>query len=95
MLSVKEASIKLHVSPSLVYALCARGLIVHHRCGLRRGAIRIDEEALEAYLRKSVVIVAARPQGSGKNFSELNSARLAQASGAAWSLAASSAPRFR
>ena len=78
MLTVKEASRTLCVSPSLVYGLCARGLIAHHRCGLGRGTIRIDEKALQAYLDRSKVIVRYRPQGPGKQFNQLDSARLAE-----------------
>ena len=42
----------LRVSRSLIYGLCASGLIAHHRCGLGRGTIRIDEKALQDYLKQ-------------------------------------------
>jgi excisionase family DNA binding protein len=49
MLTVKEAAERLHVSPSLLYALCSRRAIAHERFGLGRGAIRISEEALAEF----------------------------------------------
>jgi excisionase family DNA binding protein len=49
LLTVKEAAERLSVSPTLVYALCSKGLIRHERHGLGRGVIRISEEALEEY----------------------------------------------
>lgn len=79
MLTVKEASERLRVSTSLIYGLCARGLIAHHRCGLGRGTIRISEEALHTFLDRSMMIVQSRPQGSVKKFSQLDSPRLAEA----------------
>jgi excisionase family DNA binding protein len=79
MLTVKEASEELRVSASLVYTLCARGRISHYRCGLQRGTIRISKEALQAYLDQTKVTIRERPQGLRKNFSQLNSARLAEA----------------
>ena len=53
MLTVKQAAGRLGISPSLVYALCAAGALPHARHGRpgRRGCIRIDEAALEAYRR--------------------------------------------
>jgi len=79
MLSVKEASQRLRVSTSLVYTLCSRGILDHFRIGMGRGAIRIDEKALEAYLDRSKVIVRSCPQGLGNNFRQLDSARLTEA----------------
>ena len=49
MLSVKEVAQRLGVSPALVYALCASGKIAHERHGLRRGTIRVSEDALAEY----------------------------------------------
>ncbi len=49
MLTVKEVAGQLGISPSLVYALCARGLLVHERYGLGRGTVRISEQAIEDY----------------------------------------------
>jgi hypothetical protein len=47
MLTVEDVSRRLRLSPSCVHALCARGLIAHHRCGLGRGTIRIEKKALQ------------------------------------------------
>jgi excisionase family DNA binding protein len=47
---VKEAAGRLEVSQSTVYELCARGLLPHVRVGAGRGAIRINEDDLRAYL---------------------------------------------
>lgn len=55
MLSVKQAAEKLGVSSALVYALVAARKIRHERHGLRRGAIRIPEEALEEYRQRCTV----------------------------------------
>jgi len=52
MLSVKTAAEKAGVSPSLVYAWCHEGRLPHKRLGRagRRGAIRIEEGDLLAFL---------------------------------------------
>ena len=47
-LTVKQAARRLNVSPSLVYAMCAAGRLPHHRVGVGRGTIRIDEADLDA-----------------------------------------------
>lgn len=52
MLTVKQAARRLGVSPALVYALVAARRIRHERHGLRRGAIRIPEDALDEYRRR-------------------------------------------
>jgi excisionase family DNA binding protein len=79
MLTVKESSQRLQVSESLVYALCATGRIDHHRCGLGRGTIRIEEKALEDYLNRSRVIGRSFPQGGDAKFKQLDSSRLISA----------------
>ena len=48
-MNVAEAAKYLEVSESLVYKLCKRGLIAHHRVGIGRGTVRIDVEQLRAY----------------------------------------------
>ena len=50
MLTVKQASAALGVSATCVYQLVARGRLACHRIGLGRGAIRISESDLEAYI---------------------------------------------
>lgn len=52
MLTVKAAAERLGVSPALIYALVSARKIRHERHGLRRGAIRIPEAALEEYRRR-------------------------------------------
>jgi excisionase family DNA binding protein len=46
-LSVKQAAKRLGVSKSLIYALIASGRLRHYRVGVRRGTIRVEEDALE------------------------------------------------
>jgi excisionase family DNA binding protein len=50
-LTVKAAAQRLGLSPSLVYSLCAFGVIRHTRHGRpgKRGTIRISEEAIAEY----------------------------------------------
>lgn len=55
MLTVHEVAKRLTCSPALVYALCARGRLPHHRLGVGRGTIRITEEALEQFLEETRV----------------------------------------
>ncbi len=49
-LIVREAADRLRISPSSVYLLIEQGRLAHHRVGARRGAIRISEADLAAYL---------------------------------------------
>lgn len=60
LLSVRAAAERLGVSAALVYALCATRRIRHERHGLRRGRIKIPEEAIEEY-RQGVTVATARP----------------------------------
>ena len=55
MLTVKAAAERLGVSPALIYALVSARKIRHERHGLRRGAIRIPEEALDEYRSRCTV----------------------------------------
>jgi excisionase family DNA binding protein len=50
MLTVKEVAKRLGVSASQVYTLCASGRLLHHRFGVRRGAIRVTEEQLAVFI---------------------------------------------
>ena len=52
-MKVREAATRLEVSPGTVYALVAAGKLRCHRVGLGRGAIRIAEEHLVAFLAGS------------------------------------------
>lgn len=75
LLSVSEAAGRLGISAQLVYALCARGKIVHERFGLGRGTIRISEEALEQYRRESRVESSASTPVPFKHLSPPSSRR--------------------
>ncbi len=55
LLKVKEAAERLGVSQALVYMLVAARKIRHQRHGLRRGAIRIPEDALAEYQARCTV----------------------------------------
>ena len=50
LLTVAEAAVKLRISESLTYQLCAKNLLRHSRVGCGRGVIRITLEAIEEYL---------------------------------------------
>lgn len=47
---VQEAAQKLEVSGRTVYELCATNRLRHLRIGVRRGTIRIPEDAIQEYL---------------------------------------------
>jgi excisionase family DNA binding protein len=49
-LTVRQVAERLGISRAQVYALCASGKLPHHRFGKGRGAIRITEEQLAAFL---------------------------------------------
>ena len=55
MLTVKHVAERLGVSASQVYALCASGKLLHHRFGVRKGAIRVTEEQLAAFIEATKV----------------------------------------
>ncbi len=55
MLTVKQAAVRLSVSPTTVYGLCQRRKLRHVRVGLGRGAVRIEEKDLEEYLKGATV----------------------------------------
>jgi excisionase family DNA binding protein len=50
LLTVKEAAEMLRLSSAAVYALCKAGTLAHHRLGRGRGAVRIDQKDLFAYV---------------------------------------------
>jgi excisionase family DNA binding protein len=54
-MTVRQAAAQLEVSPSLVYALVARGRIRHYRIGNGRGAIRIPDDAIGEFLKGAEV----------------------------------------
>lgn len=50
LLKAAEVAHQLQCSRALVYLLCERGLLSHHRVGLGRGTIRISPDDLSLYL---------------------------------------------
>src|ERR1051325_4150173 len=69
LLTVKQAADALGISVALVYNLCQEKRIRHERHGLRRGVIRIPEEAIEEYRQSVTVAVQVldyRPVGPKK-----------------------------
>ena len=50
LLTVQEVADCLRCSRALVYALCEKGRLTHHRVGLGRGTIRIAAADLETFL---------------------------------------------
>ena len=60
LITVKEAARRLSLSRGLVYALVRAGQIRHERHGLRRGTIRIPEDAIADY--RAIVTVRAGPE---------------------------------
>src|SRR5215510_3403815 len=65
MLSVQEVAEQLRCSQALVYGLCAKGRLPHYRIGMGRGAIRILDEDLAAFLE------CCRSEQQTKSASEL------------------------
>jgi excisionase family DNA binding protein len=61
MFSVAEAAKELGVSAGTVYGLCAGRKLRHERIGLRRGRIRVPQDAIEEYRRR--VTVPASEEG--------------------------------
>jgi excisionase family DNA binding protein len=62
MLTVKTAAERLGVSASLVYGLCAARKLRHERHGMKRGCIRIPEEAIAEYRRRRTVEAEGEPK---------------------------------
>jgi excisionase family DNA binding protein len=63
MLSVKQAAVRLGVSPALIYILCGRRLLRHERHGIGRGKILIPEDALAEYRQSRTVGVGGAAPG--------------------------------
>jgi excisionase family DNA binding protein len=61
-MNVREAASALGCSRALVYKLCERHQLGHHRIGFGRGMIVVSPEQLEAYLRATEVFPA--PEGT-------------------------------
>jgi excisionase family DNA binding protein len=64
LLTIRKVAERLAIAPSTAYALVQSGKIASHRIGLGRGAIRVDERDLEAYLEfcRSSPRAAPRPK---------------------------------
>jgi excisionase family DNA binding protein len=54
-LTVRQVAERLGVAVGTIYALCARQELAHIRIGAGRGTLRIDERALEEYLKGGTV----------------------------------------
>jgi excisionase family DNA binding protein len=65
LLTVKQVAERLQVSEATVYQLCAQRKLVHLRVGVGRGAIRVGEDALAAFLQASTV--GREDSGAGEN----------------------------
>jgi len=52
MMTVREIAKRLLISPACVYAILEKGELACYRIGVGRGAIRVTEEQLAAYLEK-------------------------------------------
>lgn len=84
MLTVRQAAERLAISPALIYALCSAGKLRHERYGLKRGTIRIPEDALEEYRKAATQAPITPPPSVASSlpalpFSELDQQRLAKA----------------
>lgn len=55
LLTVAETAERLRCSRALVYQLCERGRLPHHRLGVGRGTIRVSEGDLEMFLEQNRV----------------------------------------
>lgn len=53
MLTVKQVAERLAVSQTCVYQLIATGKLACHRIGIGRGAIRVGEDDLAAFVESS------------------------------------------
>lgn len=55
LLTVREVAERLKCSRALIYALCEKGKLSHHRLGMGRGTIRVSVGDLEAFLHATHV----------------------------------------
>ena len=55
LLNVREVADRLRCSRALVYQLCEKGRLSHHRLGIGRGTIRVSEADLQTFLDGSHV----------------------------------------
>jgi excisionase family DNA binding protein len=69
-MTVDQVAERLEVKRSVIYALCADGVLAHIRIGRGRGTIRVTEEDLADFIARSRVEARPRPpvqrnQGTG------------------------------
>ena len=64
-LTVKQVAERLAVAQTTVYLLCSESKIDHIRVGIGRGAIRISEEAVDAFIRGATVRVVEDIEAEG------------------------------
>lgn len=64
-LTVKQVAERLAVAQTTVYLLCSESKIDHIRIGIGRGAIRISEDALDAYIKAATVRVGEDVEADG------------------------------
>jgi hypothetical protein len=87
MLTVKQAASRCNLSPNSLYSAIETGLLECHRLRSRpdtRGAIRITEEQLQAYLeggkvRKGEHVSPSLPSQKAAGFTHLDGERLLSA----------------
>lgn len=60
-MTVKQAALRLEVSPATIYGLVASGRLKCYRIGAGRGVIRIAEEHVSEYLRTAETEPARPP----------------------------------
>src|SRR5262245_26258483 len=63
LLSVKEAASELRLSEDSIYKLCALRKLRHERHGLKKGRIRIPEEAIAEYRTATTVKTSVEEPG--------------------------------
>jgi excisionase family DNA binding protein len=73
MFTVKEVAKRLKISEAEVYKLCSAKQMSHLRIGTGRGTIRVREEDLEDFIRRSLVQPrqSAAPKPSPMKFKHL------------------------
>jgi excisionase family DNA binding protein len=65
VLTVRQVAERLQVSQAAVYDLCRERRLAHFRVGLRRGAIRVNEEDLAAFISAATVRPGAPMNAAG------------------------------
>jgi excisionase family DNA binding protein len=55
LLTIKQVAERLAVSSATAYELCAQRKLAHLRLGVGRGTIRVDEQALDDFIKGTTV----------------------------------------